>query len=548
MSTGACRPPLRNVGTNASNPFLVDENGQFVGSRFSHLLAQLAVDRNPCRPRVLVRLWAGPPSAIVSSRPHARAAREAALAGPYAAVICQQDCELAEDSAAHARGRTVAPAGAAAPPIRRAGAPPLQNKKMVVPRPGMRVPRVKPLTDTNLYLMDSRPPDFKTGHAHLQCSICLNVKSHAVTNNCGHSHCYVCIRKCLEFSWQCPSCRNYLVTAPILNFDVGAAIAFDHPTWVDESVVSYTWEGLIFAGDLQFVLRQTRSGLLSNFGRIFRGVLALISCNLVLREQDESEVSDPNFYPNFGVLRGAGFRNSIGFLPPIPQILDTSMTRGKPRLDAETKANNRKESLQRYASKNREHLRESAQARMRVKLDYGLDRQKLWSQRGGPRNIESKRAPVAPPIVKGIARKFARRTPYAVRLLRAYLKENGGEALDEKLQRSVMNKSQKRHEGHPPEPRPTAWIEQRRNPWLEQRHLHFLNRHERLTDNQRRCRALRAMGFEEDNGDDSDTDIPEGMCGCDRTECQETHRNETAKRRERKSFEARYPTDVIARM
>ncbi|KAJ7731413.1 hypothetical protein B0H16DRAFT_1733352 [Mycena metata] len=129
ISTGACRLLLRNVGTNASNPLLVDENGQVVHTftppprrrRLQIFSPPCPAHRGPepmSPTSRLVQLWAGLPSAIVSSRPHARAAREAALAGPYARVLRQQDRESAEDNTA------TDPWG---------WCPPLQNKKMVVP-------------------------------------------------------------------------------------------------------------------------------------------------------------------------------------------------------------------------------------------------------------------------------------------------------------------------------------------------------------------------------------------------------------------------------
>ncbi|KAJ7119377.1 hypothetical protein C8R46DRAFT_1364814 [Mycena filopes] len=61
---------------------------------------------------------------------------------------------------------------------------------------------------------------------------------------CGHTHCYVCIRQALEFSWACPTCRMPVAAAPYPNFDVAGAIAVDHPKWSDESTVSLSWEGL----------------------------------------------------------------------------------------------------------------------------------------------------------------------------------------------------------------------------------------------------------------------------------------------------------------
>lgn len=95
-----------------------------------------------------------------------------------------------------------------------------------------------------------------------------------------------------------------------------------------------------------------------------------------------------------------------------------------------------------------------------------------------------------------------------------------------------MAKTQKRYEGRPPPRRPVRPEEERRRA-ARQRDR---RREEDLTENQKRCHMLRSAGFEEDNGEDSDLDLPPGICGCVRTECQEPHKNETKKRKEWKVF------------
>ncbi|KAJ7724199.1 hypothetical protein B0H16DRAFT_1472470 [Mycena metata] len=57
-----------------------------------------------------------------------------------------------------------------------------------------------------------------------------------------------------------------------------------------------------------------------------------------------------------------------------------------------------------------------------------------------------------------------------------------------------------------------------------------------VTANQKRCRALRRCGLEEDNGEDSDADLPPGMCGCENPTCRRLHKNESKKRREWKGL------------
>ncbi|KAJ7511250.1 hypothetical protein B0H11DRAFT_2215089 [Mycena galericulata] len=113
-------------------------------------------------------------------------------------------------------------------------------------RDGYRVPREVPLMDAHIYLDAVRPPLQRTNRPHYECGICLNIKSHPVNYPCGHGHCYVCARKWLETSFDCPICRARITHAPTRNLDTEAAIAYDHPEWVDRSLINYSWGGLIF--------------------------------------------------------------------------------------------------------------------------------------------------------------------------------------------------------------------------------------------------------------------------------------------------------------
>jgi hypothetical protein len=63
---------------------------------------------------------------------------------------------------------------------------------------------------------------------------------------CGHEHCYVCIRKWLEGSWECPICSAQISSEPEENPDRELSIAADHPDWVNASIVNYSWDGLRF--------------------------------------------------------------------------------------------------------------------------------------------------------------------------------------------------------------------------------------------------------------------------------------------------------------
>ncbi|KAJ6504321.1 hypothetical protein C8R47DRAFT_1210388 [Mycena vitilis] len=119
-----------------------------------------------------------------------------------------------------------------------------------------------------------------------------------------------------------------------------------------------------------------------------------------------------------------------------------------------------------------------------------------------------------------------------VRRARRYIKTHGLEAFEEKEDRGHMSKTQKLHEGESVPARPRPPLRKRFDP------------SEILTENQRRCRALRSCGLEDDNGADSDEDLPRGMCGCDRTECQLLHKNESKDRKEWKLFHIKYRQEL----
>ncbi|KAJ6458989.1 hypothetical protein C8R45DRAFT_1081543 [Mycena sanguinolenta] len=112
-------------------------------------------------------------------------------------------------------------------------------------RAGSRAPRESPLTDEDLYVGDERPPASSSSPIH-ECGICFNIQSHPVRYLCGHGHCYTCIRQWLEVSWACPSCRAGMIEAPMINLAKENAIRKAHPDFVDNSTVTYSWEGLRF--------------------------------------------------------------------------------------------------------------------------------------------------------------------------------------------------------------------------------------------------------------------------------------------------------------
>ncbi|KAJ7887721.1 hypothetical protein B0H13DRAFT_2342316 [Mycena leptocephala] len=202
------------------------------------------------------------------------------------------------------------------------------------------------------------------------------------------------------------------------------------------------------------------------------------------------------------------------------------MPPGPPPLDPEVKAKRRKETLQRYAAK---YASSSRQIQSLSKRSY-TGTESLFVQL---QNHACK--PCVGARLKPQQKMRLQKPEYALGLPLHDIER----AFDEKQQRSHMSKTQKKHGGRPPPPRPRAahLVAPRRR----------FNPKEVLTENQKRCRALRADGFEEDNGDDSDEDVPPGMCGCDRTECQLMHKNETMNRKEWKLFHLKYANELETR-
>ncbi|KAJ6515176.1 hypothetical protein C8R47DRAFT_1206512 [Mycena vitilis] len=112
---------------------------------------------------------------------------------------------------------------------------------------GLRVPREKALGLDELYVGRARPADLTTEErVHQLCAICRQVKSHPVSYRCGHSHCYVCIRMWLEYSWKCPECVTVMHEAPVRHYPEENGIALDFPSRAGETQVRYSWAGLTF--------------------------------------------------------------------------------------------------------------------------------------------------------------------------------------------------------------------------------------------------------------------------------------------------------------
>ncbi|KAJ7510757.1 hypothetical protein B0H11DRAFT_2215501 [Mycena galericulata] len=81
----------------------------------------------------------------------------------------------------------------------------------------------------DLYLDELRPPDIEDFKVQHRCGICFELKSHPVSYKCGHSHCYVCIRKWFEKRGTCPECKTMVDCAPFRHWGEEAGIIADYP-------------------------------------------------------------------------------------------------------------------------------------------------------------------------------------------------------------------------------------------------------------------------------------------------------------------------------
>ncbi|KAJ7604874.1 hypothetical protein DFH06DRAFT_1349007 [Mycena polygramma] len=228
-------PVLTGAGASIQNPLLVDskgrivdENGRAVRTAVSRSARPSAASRSAAPSagpstrrnsptRRHIQIFSGPPSLINQDTPRmrlplsagAQSAREAAQRRARLRLLNAMQTQQPESSA---RTR----------PRHRSHTN------------GYCVPRFLPLTEAELYLTDARPPVKTTERSHHECSICKHVKSHPV------------IRRALENSWECALCKAPITAPPARNWDAEQAIAFDIPDFVDQSLVSYSWDGLIF--------------------------------------------------------------------------------------------------------------------------------------------------------------------------------------------------------------------------------------------------------------------------------------------------------------
>ncbi|KAJ7225172.1 hypothetical protein C8J57DRAFT_1731141 [Mycena rebaudengoi] len=130
----------------------------------------------------------------------------------------------------------------------------LRSSLNLRPRPGpfgshggWRRSTTRGVAQSKLLLSGPKPPTLTAKEPHHKCSICHCVKTHPVSTQCGHTHCFVCIRVWLQTSWKCPDCNAVMHSAPSRNYDLEEWLRTSYPEIAaDESRVTYNWSGLIF--------------------------------------------------------------------------------------------------------------------------------------------------------------------------------------------------------------------------------------------------------------------------------------------------------------
>ncbi|KAJ7430615.1 hypothetical protein B0H11DRAFT_2134874 [Mycena galericulata] len=80
------------------------------------------------------------------------------------------------------------------------------------------------------------------------CGICLGLKSHPVSTQCGHTFCFVCVRLALESSFACPMCGIVMHHSPHRVHDLEDIIVAAYPKQRDNTIVKWetAWGGLSF--------------------------------------------------------------------------------------------------------------------------------------------------------------------------------------------------------------------------------------------------------------------------------------------------------------
>ncbi|KAJ7429266.1 hypothetical protein B0H11DRAFT_2266321 [Mycena galericulata] len=118
-----------------------------------------------------------------------------------------------------------------------------KSLELTPPRPQK---RPKSLTVGDLYRDEIRPPPLNAPKPHHVCGLCHRVKSHPVSYECGHSHCFVCVRLWFVKKQSCPECSRFVFSAPYRHYGEERSLETDYPDWRDNSRVSYSWQGVVF--------------------------------------------------------------------------------------------------------------------------------------------------------------------------------------------------------------------------------------------------------------------------------------------------------------
>ncbi|KAJ7024744.1 hypothetical protein C8F04DRAFT_1270014 [Mycena alexandri] len=262
---------------------------------------------------------------------------------------------------------------------------------------------------------------------------------------------------------------------------------------------------------------------------------------------------------------------------------------GRKLLDAQAKAANRRAALQRYANKNREGLREAARARMeRLRSVEGVLESRRKARASAEAYREKNRAKIrAADAARRERKRAAAEATEQRRRIRSAAARRERRAADEaantraaaaasvprpRLSRFCIQEKGASSNQQPPLTITTVFAfasvlafatvlavttvltsgcrdtgarrrEARagRSPLAKKRIARTRASLCSLGLADKRCRMLRRCGLEDDNGEDSDADLPLGMCGCDNTMCFKIHKNESFKRLDWKRFHLEYP-------
>ncbi|KAJ7678869.1 hypothetical protein DFH06DRAFT_1120681 [Mycena polygramma] len=230
--------PAPDPPTNsAQNPWLMDENGEIV--------------RNLRTARRVDGPIGGPPSLIRQDIPRISAAEIEARRRRNGAPpsVARQDARTSRRASPYLASPyhpvTGVYIGLSARTMQENRPP--SSAATTVRRPnGWRRPRPTPLLPSDLYTTEARPPLLTPSEEEFKCIMCDQMKSNPFRTKCGHTHCYVCLRIHVETSWKCPSCDVIITRAPKRDTEAELWIQINHASWIDQSRVVGTWDGLLF--------------------------------------------------------------------------------------------------------------------------------------------------------------------------------------------------------------------------------------------------------------------------------------------------------------